>query len=121
MSDFPYTPAQIKWLEALESGGYEQCQKMLYDGKGYCCLGLACMTLGIAAKPVGPASWEFDGQEGHLSGPAMVQLGLRDHYGASNAPGQEKLTHMNDTGATFPQIAARVRHHPKAYLTNLDA
>lgn len=31
-----------KWLEALRSGKYDQTRGALYDGRGYCCLGVLC-------------------------------------------------------------------------------
>jgi hypothetical protein len=31
-----------KWLEALRSGEYHQSKNGLYDGVGYCCLGVLC-------------------------------------------------------------------------------
>ncbi len=31
-----------KWVEALRSGKYNQCQGGLQDSNGYCCLGVAC-------------------------------------------------------------------------------
>lgn len=29
-----------KWLAALRSGEYKQSRESLYDGNGYCCLGV---------------------------------------------------------------------------------
>lgn len=31
---------KAKWLKALRSGDYQQAQNTLFDGKGYCCLGV---------------------------------------------------------------------------------
>lgn len=31
-----------KWVKALRSGKYKQTTGRLQDGKGYCCLGVAC-------------------------------------------------------------------------------
>ena len=39
-----------KWVKALRSGKYKQCQKRLYDGEGYCCLGVLCKILGKEFK-----------------------------------------------------------------------
>lgn len=33
-----------KWIAALDSGEYRQCQLQLQDGYGYCCLGVGCMV-----------------------------------------------------------------------------
>ena len=41
-----------KWVSALRSGKYKQCESTLYDGKGYCCLGV----LGEVLAPVGLSS-----------------------------------------------------------------
>lgn len=31
---------RMKWAEALESGKYSQCNSELFNGSGYCCLGV---------------------------------------------------------------------------------
>jgi hypothetical protein len=36
---------KARWVEALRSGDYKQTQQTLYDGTGYCCLGVACDLL----------------------------------------------------------------------------
>lgn len=37
-----------KWLEALQSGKYEQCQEFLnIDNKQFCCLGVLCEVAGL--------------------------------------------------------------------------
>ena len=38
---------QEKWLTALESGEYKQCTRALFDGVGFCSLGVACVALGM--------------------------------------------------------------------------
>jgi hypothetical protein len=35
----------LKWMEALESGTYQQSGGMLQNSEGYCCLGVACKVL----------------------------------------------------------------------------
>lgn len=39
-----------KWLKALRSDKYSQTTGTLQDGKGYCCLGVACKVLIPKAK-----------------------------------------------------------------------
>jgi hypothetical protein len=34
-----------KWIAALDSGEYKQCQLQLSDGIGYCCMGVGCKVL----------------------------------------------------------------------------
>ena len=31
-----------KWIDALLSGEYQQTRQQLFDGDGYCCLGVLC-------------------------------------------------------------------------------
>ena len=46
-SEFPFTPEQLRWIEALESGDYVQCKETLakynLENKriAHCCLGVA--------------------------------------------------------------------------------
>jgi hypothetical protein len=36
----------VEWIEALESGEYDQARHSLYEvGVGYCCLGVACKVV----------------------------------------------------------------------------
>ena len=65
-----------KWVAALRSGDYKQCQQQLaeVDDRGkhsYCCLGVACEVLGV---PYNPGS-------GDLPSKAVKLLGLRTSDG----------------------------------------
>jgi hypothetical protein len=43
----PLGPKQQAWIDALKSGEYKQGERAaLFDGEGYCCLGVACALLG---------------------------------------------------------------------------
>lgn len=35
-----------KWLTDLRSGKFKQAKGSLFNGEGYCCLGVACITAG---------------------------------------------------------------------------
>lgn len=37
---------KAKWVEALRSGRYQQAREVLYDGNGYCCLGVLLCVWG---------------------------------------------------------------------------
>jgi hypothetical protein len=37
---------KAEWLKALRSGEYQQARGKLYDGTGYCCLGVLCKVAG---------------------------------------------------------------------------
>lgn len=41
---YPKLPKAFKrkWVAALRSGKYRQTKEFLYDGDGFCCLGVAC-------------------------------------------------------------------------------
>ena len=40
-----YKPVIDNWIDILRSGDYKQATGQLYDGVGYCCLGVYCTTL----------------------------------------------------------------------------
>lgn len=42
MDKQPLGPNQQKWVDALRSGKYNQGYRVLQNGNGYCCLGVAC-------------------------------------------------------------------------------
>lgn len=43
---------KVKWLKALRSGKYRQARHKLYDGKGYCCLGVLCRVVGAKSSGI---------------------------------------------------------------------
>lgn len=49
---------KTKWLKALRSGEYKQTTDTLFDGGGYCCLGVLC---DLYRKETNEGSWEYDG------------------------------------------------------------
>lgn len=46
--EYPKLPEDFKkkWIEVLRSGEYKQAHFKLFDGIGYCCLGVACSISG---------------------------------------------------------------------------
>jgi hypothetical protein len=95
-----------KWLKALRSGKFKQCQESLYDGEGYCCLGIACK---IAYKNI--PKWINDdyvlgekgdtGEKRKIKNIPLVLLGDENHN-----PIVKELIRMNDKyGKSFKQIA----------------
>lgn len=111
------------WVDALRSGKYKQTRKVLSDGEGYCCLGVACevayqnglnisrvtsdtKTLLCNDTPTGSAV-QFDRETGYLP------MTVADWYGLdSRNPWVEydgmsyTLIQLNDDGAfTFDDIA----------------
>lgn len=92
---------KAKWLEALRSGKYEQTQGRLRDDDGMCCLGVLCNV-------VDPKKWErmddyeiaFVYQDEEMFPPNSV----KKKTGVTQAK-CDKLSNMNDGGASFKQIA----------------
>lgn len=119
------TPTLDEWIEALESGRYEQGRsvlrnKMKTGSTKYCCIGVLCELDDEFAWASDPytLSWE-DTVEGwqpsgslfpstiHHSMPPQLQVELGLGPRASDA-----LVKMNDTFRfSFPEVAAVLRLH----------
>lgn len=126
-----FTPEQEQWLQALESGDWEQGRDYLWtmkDGtKCYCCLGVAAQIFTPDAPEL--ARYELDSlphSEGTLLSADVSNL-LRTRnlvgsfvLGSPKLKGQSTLAKANDVGATFAEIAAYVRKYPWAVFTNFD-
>ena len=126
MSSRVLGPNQKKWVEALESGKYQQGENFLHSGKGYCCLGVACavfeenaeLILETVAKS-GDAVTSYDGAD--TLAPKYV-IRVLDLYGSGGEPDKtfneslEDLTQLNDGGTTFKEIAQIIRDNPAAYF-----
>lgn len=96
------TKYTTKWIKALRSGKYKQAQRTLRRRKGsgacYCCLGVAC-EIYLHGK--------WDGEVYLLAGAGSLHVlgdNLRRSYGMA-AGEQRELAIINDTGASFEQIA----------------
>jgi len=112
------------WIEALESGDYPQVNNgTLYDGKGYCCLGVLHAVQGGTFRQE-PSVWGTD--DGHFGYPSVATvawLGLddpdydsdvrvRDDSAPEPNAVDDPLTlasSENDNGTTFAGIAALLR------------
>jgi len=111
---YPFTPEQEAWLHDLETTREPQTMRYLHlfephqDNNdllqpGYCCLGRACVVLGVPEKRNGNYG-SFDNHIGHLPTDARLRLRLK-----VNAI--ETLIGMNDDGESFSQIAAYIREN----------
>lgn len=103
-------PNQKRWIEMLRSGEYEQISEQLTDGRGYCCLGVACLA--VEVTPGNEATLIYY--------PSVVQsLGL---IGNSGCPADvcdedyEALVDLNDNGMTFSEIADLLEAKPQMYF-----
>lgn len=90
---------QEQWVEALESGEYEQGIGSLCSEGKYCCLGVACEVMGVEKTYIGDTV---------RFGNCLVTLSER----LMNKLGIEKQSHfivMNDSGKSFKEIAQYIR------------
>lgn len=120
---FEFGPIQTAWLEALESGKYEQGTLHLKYDNRYCCLGVLCEVMGLPfghSHGQGPAY-----SDGVTSSSAEVPLGAASRAGLNNGWGEIKgddehrsLIYLNDKKEfDFRQIAAFIRANPKKIFT----
>jgi len=109
-----------KWVEALRSGQYKQTVGVLYDGTGYCCLGVACKVMGVEPETRNN-NFYFDDQNSVLSINAADKLGLKDcngEFGTDDTILTGSLTTMNDDGMTFEQIADMIEYEPEGLFND---
>lgn len=99
----------LTWVEALESGEYNQCKGTLVNRfTNYCCIGVAAELAGAKKEPSG-----IDGHPFFKNGYEEVSnwLGFefsREWAGEEGVEGT--LIDFNDSnGYTFPEIAAYLR------------
>jgi hypothetical protein len=98
---------KTKWLKALRSGRYKQTQNNLYDGKGYCCLG-------VLAKVQRAPDVDLRGESFLEDDRAVFSAGI-------TGKSQRVLSRLNDkeddegnpAGKSFKEIADYIEKHYK--------
>lgn len=103
LGDFEFGPLQTQWLEALESGKYEQGKNYLKRDSKFCCLGIVCDLAGFAH-----GEWDV-----HLPDALTEQYGFFTNFGEVDGGARDSLVCRNDTGSSFAEIAAFIRANPK--------
>lgn len=101
------TPAQQLWVDALRSGEYKQTTDTLQNGRGYCCLGVACAVAQKNGITVLVDADDHSMLGDSLSDQTDVKkwLGLSQYHGAIGHT-QTQLTVLNDRGGlTFSELA----------------
>jgi hypothetical protein len=121
---YPFNDDQEAWLRDLETT--EEPQTMGYLHRiaqtdsapiGFCCLGRACVTLGIPGKDDHTMT-AYDGSYSLLPQSGVDRLRLRGDAGEMaraaiiNDRDLVALTGMNDVGMSFKEIAAYIRANP---------
>lgn len=128
-----------KWIQALESGKYEQQQcGYLLRGGAYCCLGVACEVGGLEKSKTWvdengtpqPVKFSHDGGGGmkaEIPGLYSNVLGLYGSMGEvdpsrsepvrfSDTVEVDSLAEANDQGISFAKIAAILRSQPELFF-----
>lgn len=114
-----------RWIEALESGEYQQGQGYLRSNDGFCCLGVVCDLVDPKrwtddghkdADLEGIQNWE--GEDQILPTDVAAKVGLSQYGGIGDGSNwgydelaRENLTDLNDDGASFTDIAGLLREH----------
>lgn len=114
------TENQEKWLQALESGDYEQGQNYLVKDSKYCCLGVACEIFEAmyVTRNTPESSYRVYSSGSFLPPEDVVEkLGLRDNKGSDHHGSfGHTLVGLNDSGKTFKEIVKIVRSNPEGYF-----
>lgn len=118
---YQFSPEQTEWLEALESGKYEQhigSLGKIYDNKkSFCCLGVACkifqnkFNLKIRYDIMDRII--FNNETACLAGELDdLRRLLKLKSGNGKIDEESCLAQMNDAGKSFEEIAAFIRKNP---------
>lgn len=100
-----------KWLAALRSGEYKQCTNVLYNGGGYCCLGVLQMVVdGKVEVDKDDGTPEPLPSFGWLAKKGIEFLSIKDgslvHDRVPLLPALQRLAATaNDSGESFATIA----------------
>jgi len=109
---------QQAFVDALRSGEFDQCKGVLHDGRGYCCLGVACVIArGSGAVEPDVVRYAFDVVNDMLPDAVKDALQFRSecgefHHVRGGLSGYVSLTHMNDEERSFAEIADRIEQYP---------
>ena len=116
------------WIAALRSGEFEQTREVLTrlnemgEVSGHCCLGVACVLYDRTNPDKleirdGHSSRSYDSNPSTLPPRVMEWLGLSSEEGSFTDgveadPFDSSLAEMNDSGASFEEIAAAIEEEP---------
>ena len=112
--NFELGPLQTQWLEALESGKYEQGLQRLKINNKYCCLGIVCELAGLAHDGFSRFISPEGRHNAHLPHYLAEQYGFFSDDGVVDGDSSDSLVRRNDSGSSFAEIAAFIRANPKS-------
>lgn len=102
-----------KWVKALRSGKYKQTKEVLFNGTGYCCLGVLCEVVGMSPTR-DLRGFHYDNMGLLLPEAAMQLSGIKtDGADLIIAGRYTTLANQNDHGKSFKQIANFIEKHWK--------
>lgn len=96
-----------KWIEALESGKYQQGVGTLCRDGRYCCLGVLADVMGRLETRLGDRLCVIGRGTGGINTAFLPE----DFLGEVGRFDQAPLVGMNDRGEKFPVIAAYIREN----------
>jgi len=119
----------LTWIEALESEQYPQTQRTMYNGEGFCCLGVLCDINGVEWKQDSTGDFGYSDGEFHRGFPGQSVMDwldvdlqkLRipvtclspDQFDRLGSLGDHhpriSVASLNDYGFSFTEIAALLR------------
>ena len=113
------------WIEALESGNYNQGRNKLRQGDSYCCLGVLCklaVKAGVTVEAkntklhLRTSIYNYSGENEELPWEVIEWAGLEDANPCINKEyflDRQELTlaELNDGGRSFIEIAAIIREN----------
>ena len=120
-----YTPEQTKehrkeLSDALRSGKYQQRIKQLTNPNrtAYCCLGVACEISGLGEWRGHAYVTEHEANDIFLPRDVKIWLGFTDERGGFQDEWEyeKSLSHLNDMGATFSEIADLIDSEPQGLI-----
>lgn len=114
-----------RWIAALRSGEYQQCRGNLFDGVGYCGLGVlshqACRMVKSPSR-LFDSIWGSLESEGEFLEPEVVGMaGLYNDCGKPRDGKRPHLSLLNDEmGRTFSEIADALEDDRNGYFKPLE-
>lgn len=102
-----------KWLKALRSGKYKQCDGKLYkeEESGFCCLGVACEFSGVNPYEIDGVGWIYDYVAVKSENKIPDELVGSDFNNRLVCV----LSEMNDSGRSFAEIADWIEENVELY------
>lgn len=104
-------PNQQKWVDALRSGDFPQCDSLLCSGETYCCMGVLSVIAGCERTTDENGDIFFD--EENILPPLSARefVALKNAQGNIYHPDYTSLIDMNDAGIGFSRIAYMIEKY----------